>query len=245
MKFNPSEKEKKEGIMANMKKLFIVAMAIGLTLTAITAFAQTAKEAIYGLKKLEARVEAGISYRDYSPALGEAKFPVNLYLESQEAKNNPELASLIEKVMVHYEQAGFVFKEKIEGPYRYLDHVSSFQNKQKAINEQNTYKSLIEQYPEANKFIEDGGALGRDKSDQGKDINNLKYGRVLNLNYLFPKILKKASIDLKDASMLLSRAKEINAQNTQNEIEKLKTENANLRKQLEEMNAGMKSKKKK
>jgi len=72
--------------MANIKKLFIAAMVICLTFTTITAFAQTAKEAVFGLKKLQARCEAGINYNDYSNAIADAKFPVTLYMESADAK---------------------------------------------------------------------------------------------------------------------------------------------------------------
>jgi hypothetical protein len=189
-------------------------------------YAQSAKEAVMALKKMEARVQSGIAYRDYRPALGETKFSVNIYLDTSEAKIYPELTSLIERVMVHYEQAGFVFEESLRGPYRYLDHVSSYSSEElrrQAISEQQIYKSLVEQYPEANKFIENGGALDRDKSDRGKDINNLKYGRVLRLDYLLQMIFKRASKDLENASTLLSKAN-ANVQDNQSDIETLKRE---------------------
>jgi chromosome segregation ATPase len=99
------------------------------------------------------------------------------------------------------------------------------------ISEQQIYKSLVEQYPEANKFIEDGGAVDRDKSDQGKDINNLKYGRVLDLDRLLPIIFKRASEDLKNASTLLSKAN-ANVEENQNDIDKLKKENNDLKTEI-------------
>lgn len=205
-----------------------------LAMPSLPVYAQSAKEAVMALKKMEARVQSGIAYRDYSPALGETKFSVNVYLEGPEAKKNPELTSLIERVMAHYEKAGFVFKESLSGPYRYLDHTSSVLSKEsqlREISEQQIYKSLIEQYPEANKFIEDGGALDRDKSDKGKDINNLKYGRILDLDHLLPMIFKRASEDLRDASTLLSKAN-ANVEANQNDIEKLKKENDELKAEI-------------
>ncbi len=69
------------------------------------AFGQSSKEAIRALKKLEAKCQAGINYRDYVRALGEAKFEVNLFLEGKEAKNNPDLAELVTKAMKEYEEA--------------------------------------------------------------------------------------------------------------------------------------------
>ena len=206
--------------MASMKKVFIAAMVIGFTFATIPVFAQSSKEAIYALKKLEARVGAGISYRDYSPALGEAKFPINLYLESQESKNNPELVSLIKNVMAYYEQAGSVFEAKLQGPYRYLDMAPisrSKEGQQAEINQQKFYNKLFEQYPEANKFIADGGALDRDRSNKGQ-------GKVINLEYLVPIIWHRASVDLQVAARSLSKAQE-----AQNETEKLKKENEQLK----------------
>lgn len=77
-----------------------------LMLITIPAHAQPAKDAIMALKKLEARVQAGISYREYGPALGEAKFPVNIFSESDDAKKYPELLDSVNKTMKHYEYAG-------------------------------------------------------------------------------------------------------------------------------------------
>ena len=106
--------------MAKMKKLFIATIMIGLTFTAITAFAQSAKEAVFGLKKLQARCQSGISYNDYSNALADAKFPVNLFMESKEAKKNPELTDSINRVMKHYEYAGGLWNIKISDRFAAL-----------------------------------------------------------------------------------------------------------------------------
>jgi len=47
------------------------------------------------MKKLQARTQAGISYNDYAPALGEAKFEINLFLESPAAKENYKFTEAI------------------------------------------------------------------------------------------------------------------------------------------------------
>jgi hypothetical protein len=93
-----------------MKKLIIASVVLALTLMAIPAFAQSAKEAVMALKNLEARCQAGISYLDYGPAVGDAKVPVNLFTESRDAKNSPELTDSINKVMNHYEYAGKIWQ---------------------------------------------------------------------------------------------------------------------------------------
>lgn len=95
------------------KMLFSCAILIFiLFLTPSITFGQSAKDAIMALKKLEARVEIGISYKDYGPALGETKFPVNLFLESSEAKEKPELAIHIENAIQYFEIANFIWEYK-------------------------------------------------------------------------------------------------------------------------------------
>lgn len=188
-----------------MKKYGInIAILISL-LFPLNAGAQSAKEAFMALKKLEARIQIGITHQDYVRELGEAKFPVNLYLEGPEAKNDLELALLIGTIMYHYIQSEFVFKENLRGPFRFIDK-GAYSKEDKA--KQKIYRDLIERYPQFNKFIEEGGAITtdlREPVDEAKDINNLKFGRVLQLDYLLPLIWKQASDDLKKAQILLSK----------------------------------------
>lgn len=93
-----------------MKKLAVL-LFILVSLPTL-AFADSAKDALRALKKLEARCSAGVSYRDYAPALGDAKFEVDLYLSSEEAKENEELRKSIDNIMKHYLLAGNVWREK-------------------------------------------------------------------------------------------------------------------------------------
>lgn len=75
----------------------------------------TAIEAINALKKLQARVEVGISYRDYSPALGEVKYAVDMFLTSQSAKDFPALVIEINKAFANFTMAGLIWDEKFKG----------------------------------------------------------------------------------------------------------------------------------
>jgi hypothetical protein len=61
-----------------------------------------AKEAVIALKKVKARFQVGISYQDYTKLLGETLFQINLFLESPESTQKPELAQSIKKVFSHY-----------------------------------------------------------------------------------------------------------------------------------------------
>ena len=76
---------------------------------------QIAQEGIRTLQRLEARFHAGISHRDYGPALGETIYQVRLYLENSEAKKRPELTQSIAKTLLHYEMIKEIWDEKIAG----------------------------------------------------------------------------------------------------------------------------------
>jgi len=93
-----------------MKKVLLIICFLFLITLPGFVFGQSAKEAVRTLKKLEARVQVGISYRDYMPALGDAQFEVNQFLESSEARKKPHLAESINKVMDHYIIAGNLFE---------------------------------------------------------------------------------------------------------------------------------------
>ncbi len=100
-----------------MKKIMLVLLAM-VMLFGMPHFiqAQSAKDAVRALQKLQARVEVGVIYRDYLPALGDAKFEVNLFLKSPEAKNKIELADAISTAMEYYETAGEIWKSSIQKP---------------------------------------------------------------------------------------------------------------------------------
>jgi len=198
-----------------MKKLSRISLIFLMSIVlSIPVYAQSAKEAVRSLKRLEAHCQTGITYADFTRALGDAKFEVNLYQESKVASNNIPLADMIKKIMSEYEDAHTVFTEKRPGPYRYLDYninppstnpvIEKIREKSRKKDEleKQYYKQLLVKYPDANKKVEDGGIIDADKSDIGKE--NPTYGRVINLDYLLPIILRYASTDLNEAMKLLS-----------------------------------------
>jgi len=108
-----------------MKKiLLLLAMVIVVSMVSLScqvgsdskknADDKAEKEAVRALQKLQARVEVGISYRDYTSALGDAKSEVNLFLQSPGAKKRLELSMAIEKAMRHYQTVTDVWKWKID-----------------------------------------------------------------------------------------------------------------------------------
>lgn len=100
-----------------MKRLFLISLVFGLLFFSLPAisFCQSSKEAIRALKKLQAKIEIGIPYNDFCVALGDAKFKVDAFLESSEAKQKVKLASLIEKSLNHYVYAKSIWDLAIKG----------------------------------------------------------------------------------------------------------------------------------
>jgi hypothetical protein len=74
-----TEKEGGRRMRKGMVLFFILLICVP-TLT----HGRSEKDAVLALKKLQAKIQEGISYMDYRNALGEAKFPLNIFLESKD-----------------------------------------------------------------------------------------------------------------------------------------------------------------
>jgi len=72
-------------------------------------------EAVKSLKQLQAKVEVGISYKDYTVVLGDVKFAVDNFLASPDAKDKPALSSAIRTSLKCYMDAKTLWELKIEG----------------------------------------------------------------------------------------------------------------------------------
>jgi hypothetical protein len=110
-----------------MKKCMIVlcvALFFVLSLFA-TVYADSARDTVTALKKLQARCQSGVSYREYVNALGDAKFPVNLFIGSAEAQKFPDLTASINKAMKHYEYASTLWNTKMSSKFGDLIKVDS------------------------------------------------------------------------------------------------------------------------
>jgi hypothetical protein len=197
-----------------MKKLLFASVVIVLTLMAIPAFAQSAKEAIMALKKLQAKCQPGMAYKDFSSVLGAAKVPVNLFKESEEASRNEKLTESIIKTLRHFERANMYWNMKLSA-YGWKD----------GVTDKNEEERILKIYPEASKDAAAGGA-------------RMKYGSVtrISVDFLLPIVWREASRELNIAEKLHLQG-ESKASNEieilKEENEKLKAENAQLKKQLE------------
>jgi peptidoglycan hydrolase CwlO-like protein len=88
-----------------MKRNIALSVLLFVFALSTNAFGQSAKEAVMALKKLQVRYQTGVSYKDYPTALADAKFPVQLYLESPEAESTPELSEALKNAISYLDKA--------------------------------------------------------------------------------------------------------------------------------------------
>jgi len=96
-----------------MKKLFIATFAIVFIFTAICVHAQSAKDAVKSLKKVEAVASTNIFGRDFLPVYSEAKAEVDMYLESPQSNKKPALKKSIQQTALSYQWAASIWKLKM------------------------------------------------------------------------------------------------------------------------------------
>jgi hypothetical protein len=72
---------------------------------------QSARNALNAVKKVEARTEVGINYKDYSTVVGEAWAEVKLFAESPEGKKLPAFSFLLVSAMGKYKLTLAVLQE--------------------------------------------------------------------------------------------------------------------------------------
>ena len=107
---------------------------------------QAAKDALKAARKLLSKTETGISYRDYSPALADAKLEISMFAESPAAKLYPDVTSLLLSAMAHFDLANTVWREKFAGGGRPYDRLYN-----KALT-----NTLIATYPILSKVMSEG-----------------------------------------------------------------------------------------
>lgn len=111
---------------------------------------ESAKNAIRALKKLEARCQSGISYRDFSPAVGEANFEANMFLQNKDSSNFNNIKSSIIDTLLHYEYANIIWKHMFNSGHKL--HTDYKLNSKFVID-------FFKRYPDSNKPVSEGGII--------------------------------------------------------------------------------------
>ncbi len=167
-----------------MRKLSVLFIVL-CSLLFMCSSNELSKGAITALKKLASKTEVGVSYNDYSATLGDVNYEVNKFMESKEAKRNPELAKSISKVMDHYKTARQVWEMKFHYGTNGIIYLGS-NNSKSPIDNMIAY--ILKNYPE----------VASTKVTSGKD-------EMLSLDVIISIIWGAASRELKVAASLVSK----------------------------------------
>lgn len=181
-----------------MKKMLAV-MLIVLFGSVGLAYGQSAKDAIKALKKLEAKVESGTSYKKYREDLGDANAEVKLFLESKAAKNDPSLALSIKKIMGNYQDAADLWSTIAAHPQRvpYFspdEKLSPTYREQWHTNLVETANKMFKKYPKAY----DKCRVQRTSTFMGKTSS---FPKEISLDEFLSVIWGEASKELKKLSL--------------------------------------------
>lgn len=149
---------------------------------------ESASNAIKALKKLGARTEAGILYKDYPSALGEAKFEVNQLLEDDKSDSLSNLKKTVQEAMVLYEFAGTIWEVKFnrEADYGFIFIDSSCCPYSKVVA-----SAYFSKFPEDKKDAAEGGVLEK------------QLGNKMSISRALSKIWERASQKSSDAATIL------------------------------------------
>ena len=177
-----------------MKKAVLFSV-VCLILMSGMAYAQSAKEAIKSLKRIEARADMGINYNEYVLAVADARVEVEMFLESAEAKQKQSLTNMIKKILEHYERVREVWKlkvSKVEDLGTVFGHLICLRDDPEGA----FGRRLLKQYPEANRTLDNKGALIV-RSNKMERCDEILVDNLIHF------IRKEASRDLQQATRML------------------------------------------
>jgi hypothetical protein len=179
-----------------MKKIILLSVSLLLLFfTAPAADAQSARDAVKQLKRIEARVDMGINYNEYVLAVADARVEVQMYLESHEAQQKAALTAIIKKILEHYETSREVWKIKVSKTQdlgTVFGHLICLRDDPEGA----LGRRLLKQYPQADKPVDHGGAL----TTRAFKKNGCDEVLVDNLIHI---IWQEASRDLQQATKML------------------------------------------
>jgi len=133
----------------------------------------------------------GAQFQGVLLSLADAKVETTLFLESREAKQRPELADQVRKILDHYDTARQIWKlkvTKIEDFGTAFGHLISLQKG----SEGDLGRLLLKKYPQANKPADKGGALTMGAYGS-RGANEILVDHMISI------IWKEASQELKEA----------------------------------------------
>ena len=164
-----------------IKKLLVVAV---LLVVVNFAFAQTAKDALTSFRKLNAKLETGLTYNDYVRELGDLNFVISEYADSAEAGKNQRCTSAIANAFTHYQVAKRTWSWTLTGRGGFYDLNNTI------------ILDLAKDYPDVLTPYSKGGAIWTG----GEDAGTLKGESYFVSDSLVKIIWREAAKELKACS---------------------------------------------
>ena len=180
-----------------MRKTIVLWTILVSVLMTATAYGQTALDALRALKKLEARIEIGLNYKEYALYLADAKVDTTFFLESSAARQNRALSEKINRILDHYEMARLVWNLKVTKTEDFgtaFGHLMSMQSGEEGA----LSRRLLKMYSQANKSVDKGGVLTMG-SYGSRGTNEILVDKMIGI------IWKEASKELKEAIRMVVR----------------------------------------
>lgn len=148
-----------------------------MMLFSLCAVAQDSRDVLRAFGKLEAHIETGINYRDYTSELANANYELKLFFESG---GDLSVAKALAKALEKHSLASALWQLKVSGG-KWSEFVSP---------ESTHGKSLLALYPAAAKQVQEGGAMIRN---------------MLDIDYLLPFFWRDAAADVQAAKSLTKK----------------------------------------
>lgn len=156
-----------------MKKLIGALLFVAASL----ANAQSAHDTITAFSKLDAKIEIGMNFRDYSTAVGDLNFSYKEFADGRDAEKFPTVKAKLGAALTRYVEANMIWGSNI--------------GSDEALYHKDLVASITSRYPEAAESEHSGGAT-------------IVTGGGLRVRKLLPIYWRKASSEVMDAKKALS-----------------------------------------
>jgi len=161
---------------------------VSCLLVTFGATANETQDVLKAFSKMEARVETGMNFRDYSNAIGDLNFEFKSYLESSDPAKEQEMKKVLTIAMVRYMEAGTLWGLHFSARMEYL------------FPRTDLYKTVVAQYPDAAKDYNHGGAAIPGTVGEA-------YTGALVIDMLLPMYWRDAATNVDAAKALAARGK--------------------------------------
>jgi hypothetical protein len=120
---------------------------------------QSARTALNALKKIGARLDVGINYREYSTLVGDSWAEVKIFIDSSDGRKLAEFSRLLVKASDDYKLAHDIWHNTIEYPRLYGDRADVERHRQKCWRQAQKFIDFADSLLDVEKTVKSQEAL--------------------------------------------------------------------------------------